>query len=1444
MSTITSNKSLLAEANRALVRGENHTAVRLYVELLKSHPELNALINFNLTIARNRWRKSRQKEVQIVGICGWEMSHNAAGRVHALADVAAGITETEIIGATFARWGDSVWGPVRGRDAKTHLIHIQNETYFPTQAMDMVCSHPYDTVILSKPRWPNIFIGLLYKLIWDARVIVDIDDEELGAVRAEKTLSIDAMSKQQGVNPCWKDLGGKDWTRVAVGLWDIFDASSVSNKALQQRYAGPIIPHARDAQKFKNSTAKMKASREKFGIPKEKTVVLFFGTPRRHKGILETAKAISELKRQELCLVVIGDFPDLTLKEDLKKIEGLDLRLFPNQPYADIADIVAIGDLCVLLQDDSELLGRYQIPAKLVDALAMEVLILIQPTNAVSCIVDAGVVVTTNPSTIKETISHVLDNPGHYAETRRQGRLYFENHLSLNIAQSKLSDLLATDNNPAPQGRLFANNQQLALFEAIGGWALFSPEKVNSQPCPQHTANSATIESSTAVEMGIPELPSALTKTSAKYALIVHAYHLDTLPELSKYAANFPASGDQFVTCPDTFGTEQLAYIARALPRARIIQVPNAGQDVGALMALMDRVDLSHYTLICKIHSKKGAKEPTRWRHALLRGVLSSEKQVNTILNAFEKNPNLLLAGASQLYLHGPTYMWKNAEVLETTFKNTLGSFDYINKDWGFIAGTCFWMRTSALSEIKRVLAPTVFTKAAYVDDGTIAHSVERMFGMIATLKGGSILLNDVEDSEKNEVIPFGFPSDGSRTRLMISEILKNINFPVALLKSWAPKGGLNGINGAMLKGWLAVVGDHTARNGILKIDKHSVSAKADIFRADLRSNGINEGKHAFQVQVPAALLDGKEHEVLLIDADTETEVSRKVYKFEKVQRDYWDFQGFLKSSMTQPEICTPFVEADKRAFAVMEGIANRFCTLALALQNRPLVSVIMPMYNRCTVVKESIDSVLAQTYADFELLVVDDGSTDSSVEAVKSMPDPRIKLIQLGENQGVTIARNTALKAAKGTIIAYLDSDNSWDPRFLAAHVGALNELPQADLIYSGVLLYAGSSGEPYAVRYGHLHRALLENKNYIDNNIVVHRSSFIDQLGGFDEKLRRYVDWDLVLRAVEQGTVYSIPMLLCHYFYGKTENAITDNPTHSDHLQILQKNQRQRKSDLLDSLDKVDLTRPVSVIIPSWQALDDIRDCITALCLRDWKGMLDIIVVDNDSKEDVKAYLSSEHLAKRIHYISLDANYGFTHAVNIGIHKAKPQSDILLLNNDAIALPGSIQALQSACLNRTDAGMTVPRQILPAGTKTLRTHVPFARETDDCDVNISAHHRNISNVPVFHDGGDLEVNYAPFFAVYIRRELLNEIGILDAEYGRHYRSDRVYSDIMRNLTKYRMYYTPNSHFIHKLQKSTDQLRDTGAKDKSYDLMFKRNQWDEETSKRLGYRLAAWDIF
>ncbi|MFC6990634.1 glycosyltransferase family 2 protein [Haladaptatus sp. GCM10025707] len=94
-----------------------------------------------------------------------------------------------------------------------------------------------------------------------------------------------------------------------------------------------------------------------------------------------------------------------------------------------------------------------------------------------------------------------------------------------------------------------------------------------------------------------------------------------------------------------------------------------------------------------------------------------------------------------------------------------------------------------------------------------------------------------------------------------------------------------------------------------------------------------------------------------------------------------------------------------------------------------PTVSVVIPTYNRSEEVTHAIDSVLAQTYDDFELLVVDDGSTDDTEEVVTSYDDDRVKFIEHEENQGAPAARNTGIEHAEGEYVAFLDSDDEWLP-------------------------------------------------------------------------------------------------------------------------------------------------------------------------------------------------------------------------------------------------------------------------------------------------------------------------------------------------------------------------------------------------------------------------------
>jgi hypothetical protein len=155
----------------------------------------------------------------------------------------------------------------------------------------------------------------------------------------------------------------------------------------------------------------------------------------------------------------------------------------------------------------------------------------------------------------------------------------------------------------------------------------------------------------------------------------------------------------------------------------------------------------------------------------------------------------------------------------------------------------------------------------------------------------------------------------------------------------------------------------------------------------------------------------------------------------------------------------------------------------------------------------------------------------------------------------------------------------------------------------------------------------------------------------------------------------------------------------------------------------------------------------------------------------------------------------------------------------------------------------LIVPQQVLPGGTNSINTHVPYADPKYECDVNLSIWHSNITNVPLFHSGNVLELNFAPFFCVYIKREVLNSSVGLDPELGRHYRSDRIFCDYIRHLMNLKIYYVSDAIVYHKLQKSTEILREISDENSHFYMMLYKNQWDDELKAKLGYKTPLWDI-
>ena len=181
-----------------------------------------------------------------------------------------------------------------------------------------------------------------------------------------------------------------------------------------------------------------------------------------------------------------------------------------------------------------------------------------------------------------------------------------------------------------------------------------------------------------------------------------------------------------------------------------------------------------------------------------------------------------------------------------------------------------------------------------------------------------------------------------------------------------------------------------------------------------------------------------------------------------------------------------------------------------------PSVSVILPTYQRRELVRRAVASVLAQGYRDFELIVIDDGSTDGTREALAGV-DERIRY-EWQPNRGVAAARNAGLRLARGRIVAFLDSDDRWLPEHLALLVEALDENPETVLAWSAQV--SGDDRPPGGAGMGRhpFPRLLVGNFVGGPTGVGAHRNAVVNA-GEFDERLRIAEDSDLWLRVALGG-------------------------------------------------------------------------------------------------------------------------------------------------------------------------------------------------------------------------------------------------------------------------------------------------------------------------------------
>lgn len=355
----------------------------------------------------------------------------------------------------------------------------------------------------------------------------------------------------------------------------------------------------------------------------------------------------------------------------------------------------------------------------------------------------------------------------------------------------------------------------------------------------------------------------------------------------------------------------------------------------------------------------------------------------------------------------------------------------------------------------------------------------------------------------------------------------------------------------------------------------------------------------------------------------------------------------------------------------------------------RPLISVILPVYNtNPEYLSACIESVLAQSYVNWELCIVDDASTSQMTIDCLSLyakRDLRIKLKRSTQNGHISVASNEAIKISDGEFIALLDHDDLLWPNALYEVAKLLQKHKEADLIYSD---------EDKVEEDGFVHFApffkpdwsphFLECVNYITHLSVI-RTDLVRSVGGFDKSLVGAQDWDLFFRVTEKtNSIYHIPTILYSWRDHPSSTAhslsIKDYALKSQEESLKRHFVRTKQSikkiqpgELLGSwYPRFNVkTKPlVSIIIPTKDKAGYLKRCVTTILDKTTYYNYEIIIVDTGSKEAVTQeyyqYLKESLGIKKLRIIRWKQQpFNYSDACNFGANKAKGEY-LVMLNND----------------------------------------------------------------------------------------------------------------------------------------------------------------------------------
>ena len=477
------------------------------------------------------------------------------------------------------------------------------------------------------------------------------------------------------------------------------------------------------------------------------------------------------------------------------------------------------------------------------------------------------------------------------------------------------------------------------------------------------------------------------------------------------------------------------------------------------------------------------------------------------------------------------------------------------------------------------------------------------------------------------------------------------------------------------------------------------------------------------------------------------------------------------------------------------------------SVPSQPMVSVIVATYNRPDRLRVALTSILEQSYRNFEIIVVNDGTIDVDTVISELNSDGRITGVKHDKNRGLAAARNTGIRMARGKYLAYLDDDDRYYPNHLETLVMTL-EGSQYRAAYSDAWrvheqleqgqYYETGRDLPYSYDFN---PANLLVANYFPVLCVMHERSCLDEVGMFDESLFAHEDWDLWIRIATKCPFMHVKKITAEFTWRADGSSMTSSTqqTYYRTREIIYRKYRpyaERSPEVLAAQEQQLATYRAkvspaqfdcSIIIPVWNKVELTQQCLVALASATTDVTFEVIVVNNGSTDGTRDLLSS--LTGDIQIINNHDNLGFAKACNQGARSARGRH-LVFLNNDTIPKEGWLRALIQEADASPEVGVVGSKLLYEDGTI---QHAGVVRDSRHF-LPYHAYKSFAGDHPAVNQRREFQIVTAA--CLLIKRSVFEEVGGFDEGYQNGFED----ADLCLKVRErgYTVVYQPRSVVVH----------------------------------------------